>query len=417
MTPPARDTGSANATASARASAGQAVAGFEAIAGLARAETLPEDALPTGSRRGPGQDHARMARTVCALRHLADQFTGLSFAGMLDAADERYRQLSSGYPRPTNAGRARIADEAIRVCESNLTAPRQYRGSFWPPDTRDYLHGYARQHGQRLEAAAGVLTTRLLAGLRHYADHQGSDFQQALAAGLTAHARHRLSDEGPFETGQDPSPERAPQPTSPFPPCATNQGVVISAADAEWLLVRTAARNLASERAGLPPGRRDADDERVLTHALADARGQRAGEVFAELAPGVAARIMQLEDGPAVAAALGRVHGQAGTAPHCDLNTEGDADTLMRALGETEPMTDANHQYRVLLVTAYADAYRGAAGHGPPAADSPARIAARDFPQSRPMAARAGTPETPEPVRRGRAAPQGGPRPGPRPGA
>jgi hypothetical protein len=416
MTPPARDSGSAN-RAPARAGAGQAVAGFEAIASLARTEALPEDTLPPSSRRGDGQDHARLARTVCALRHLADQFAGLSFAGMLDAADEQYRQLAAGYARPETAGRARIADEAISVCESNLTAPRQYRGGFWPPDTRDYLHGYARQRGQRLEAAAGALTTRLLAGLRHYADHQGSDFRQALAAGLAAHARHRLSAEGPFETGQDPGPGRASQPTAPFPPCATNQGIVIAAADAEWLLVRTAARNLACEQAGLPPDGRDADDERVLTRALAGARGQRDEEVFAELAPGVAARIMQLEDGPASASGLGREHGRTGTQPYCDLSTEGDAAALMRALGETEPMTDANHQYRVLLVTSYADAYRQAAGHGPTSAGSPARIAARDFPQASPLAAQPRTPGSPEPGRRGRTAPPGQPPPGPRPGA
>ncbi len=87
----------------------------------------------------------------------------------------------------------------------------------------------------------------------------------------------------------------------------------------------------------------------------------------------------------------------------------------MRALGETEPMTDANHQYRVLLVTAYAGAYRGAAGHGPPAAGSPARIAARGFPRSRPAAAPGRNARTPEPAAgAGRA---GRPRHGPRRGA
>ncbi len=58
--------------------------------------------------------------------------------------------------------------------------------------------------GSAWRKSAGVLTTRLLAGLRHYADHQGSDFQQALAAGLAAHARQRLSAEGPFGPGKTP---------------------------------------------------------------------------------------------------------------------------------------------------------------------------------------------------------------------
>ena len=52
----------------------------------------------------------------------------------------------------------------------------------------------------------------------------------------------------------------------------------------------------------------------------------------------------------------------------------------MHALGETEPMTDANAPYRLALVTAYAEAYRQASTHGPASAASPARIAAQGFP-------------------------------------
>ena len=52
----------------------------------------------------------------------------------------------------------------------------------------------------------------------------------------------------------------------------------------------------------------------------------------------------------------------------------------MHALGETEPMTDANYPYRLNLVTAYAQAYRQASTQGPAAAASPARIAAEGFP-------------------------------------
>ena len=44
-------------------------------------------------------------------------------------------------------------------------------------------------------------------------------------------------------------------------------------------------------------------------------------------------------------------------------------------------MTSANHPYRLSLVVAYADAYKEASQHGPPAADTPARAAARDFPR------------------------------------
>ena len=53
----------------------------------------------------------------------------------------------------------------------------------------------------------------------------------------------------------------------------------------------------------------------------------------------------------------------------------------MHALGETEPMTDANYPHRLALVTAYAQAYRQASTQGPAAAASPARIATQGFPR------------------------------------
>lgn len=411
--PAADDTATGDQVSRARANARQAIAAFEVVGGLARAEDLPPDTLPPGARRSPAQEHARLAGTLCALRHLADQFSGLSFSDMLDAAHEQYRLPSTGYARPTAAPRVRIADEAIGICERSITAPRPYRGSFWPPDTLSYLRGYASLHGLGFESAVAALTTRLTADLRHYADHHGTDFQQALAAGLTAHARQRLSAEGPFETGQDPAP-RSPAATEPFRPAATNQGVVISAADAEWLLIRTAARNQEREQHGVPADQRDADDQRVLAEALADTRGRPADEILNELAPRIAARIGQIEDGPAIAAGLGREHGRTGAPPYCDLDIDGDATALMRALGETERMTNANHPHRLSLVIAYTDAYQQAAERGPAPAESPARIAARDFPPAGPPTAQPGTTD---PARRRRDARQGQPRPGPRPGA
>jgi hypothetical protein len=404
---------------SARANLRTAIAAFEAIGSFARVETLPWDTLPSAARRGPAQDHARLARTLCALRHLADQFGGLSFGDVLSAANEQYRLLGAGYSRPATAARARMADEAIGICERNITAPRQYHGGFWPPDTLSYLRGYASGHALGFEPAVASLTTRLIADLRHYADHQGIDFQEALAAGHRAHARQRLRAEGPFETDQDTKrqPESPLSVTASFHPAATNQGVVVSPADAEWLLIRTAARNQEREQHGLPADRRDADDQRVLAEALAGARGQAPVQILTSLAPQIAARVTQIEHGPAAAAELGREHGRTATPPYCDLEIDGDATALLHALGETEWTTDANHQYRVSLVIAYAEAYQQAAGHSPVPADSPARIAAPNFPQANQSPAQAGTPGTPDPGHRARATPRARPRHGPRPGA
>src|SRR5205807_740935 len=128
-----------------------------------------------------------------------------------------------------------------------------------------------------------------------------------------------------------------------FHPVATNQGVVVSPGDAEWLLIRTAARNQERWDNDLPHHQRDNDDERVLTDALAQARSQAPSEIVTGLAPKIAAKVMQIEDGPAAAADLGRDHGRAGTRPYCDLEIDGDATALLQALGETEWTTDANH--------------------------------------------------------------------------
>jgi hypothetical protein len=393
---------------SARANARQAIAAFEAIGECARAEARRVDALPPGTRRGPAQGHAPLARTLCALRHLADQFSGISFSDALRTANQQYMWLGPDYSHPSTAPSVTMANEAIGTCLRGISAPRQYDGTFWPPDTLSYLHDYASSHGLGFEPAVASLTTRLLASLRHYADHQGTDFQQALSAGIQAHARQRLRAEGPFRTGLEPG---QPPPLGSFHPTATNQGVVASPGDAEWLLIRTAARNQEHSQNGLPPDRRDADDERVLADALAQTHGRTPEEILTGLAPQITARVMQIEDGPATAADLGREHGRARTQPSCDLEIDGDATALLQALGETEWTTDANHPYRLSLVTAYAEAYQQAAGRGPALADSPARIAARDFPRTNPTAV---TPSSLDSGRPARATPQA-PRPGPRP--
>lgn len=400
---------------SIRANTRTAAAAFEAIVGVARAGDRTGDAGPVAAGRDPDHEHARLPRMLCALRHLADQ-AGISFRDVLSAANEQYLQPDTGPGRPAATSRAAVADEAMGIFEHAICAPRQHASGLWHPDTLSDLHGYASRHGLGFESAVASLMARLTADLRHYADHQGTGFPQALAAGLHAHVLRRLRAEGPFQTGQQPGQPQAPAFALPagasFPPTATSQGVVVSHADAEWLLIRTAARNQDRWQGGLPADRRDTDDERVLTEALAAARGQAPEEIFTGLAPQIAARVMQLQDGPATAAELGREHGHAGTPPYCDLNTGGDATALLHALGETEWTTNANRAYRVSLVTAYAEAYQQEAAHDPPPAGFPARIAARDLPRQDPPGAHAGTPVPDRPPRTKGYRPRHGPRPG-----
>ena len=221
---------------------------------------------------------------------------------MLSAADEQYRLRGDG--RAATARRAQLAGEAISACEHAITAPARYRSGFRPQDTLFYLYEYARRHGHGFEAAVGRLSTRLIAGLRHYADQQGTSFQEALAAGLREHARQRLHAEGPFQTGQAHTLQSSPPATASFEPVATNQGVIVSAADAQWLLIRTAARNRDCERHGYPASPRDTDDERVLAEALAVSHGQFPAGILGGLEPQVTERVTQIENGPAAAAEL-----------------------------------------------------------------------------------------------------------------
>ena len=103
------------------------------------------------------------------------------------------------------------------------------------------------------------------------------------------------------------------------------------------------ARAPATASSGRTRCPRDADDERVLAEALAEASGQSTATILTGLAPQIADRVTQIEHGARAAAELGREHGQTGTPPYCDLEIDGDATTLLHALGETEWMTDANH--------------------------------------------------------------------------
>ena len=227
--------------------------------------------------------------------------------------------------------------------------------------------------------AAGI-TGHPITDLRHYADRQHIDFGTAMIAADQAYASQRLAAEGPFQTGLDPDQHPASA-LAPSPAAsgliATRQGIVTSFADAEWLLVRTAAR-IDYQTGNAPASSYEPDEDDLL--ALGGMCGQSAEQIVRQLTPQIEARIAEIKRGPDTAAELGREHGQAGAEPDCDLDIDGDATALMHALGETEPMTGANYPYRLNLVTAYAQAYRQASTQGPAAAASPARIAAEGFP-------------------------------------
>ena len=392
--------------ASFRANTRRAIAAFEAVGFCAEARSRQTSPLP--ARANPERDLERLAGMLCGIRHLTDQFSGLRFHEVLSTANELYDRGRS--IRPTVATEPTAASHAIDIYERSLRALTRRRGrAYWPPDTLADLNSHA----------ASRLTAGLIASLRHYADQQGIGFSAAIADALRAHARQRLSAEGPFETGLNPAQPRAttlsPAPSPPFEPVATNQGVVTSFGDAEWLLIRATARIREFEHRGFgTTNHRDLDDRRALADALAGAYGRPAGEILGQLAPQIAARVTEIERGPAAAAELGREHSRTGIQPHCDLSIDGDATALLNTFGETERMTSANHPYRLSLVVAYADAYKEASRHGLPGADSPARSAARDFPRQHLPSPEAGASTPPNAVSQAPARQRAGPEHRPR---
>jgi hypothetical protein len=404
---------------SARANARDAIAAFEAVGSYATARLQFPVIAASDRRRDPEQDHERLYRMLGTLRHLAGNFTGVSFTAVLRAAREEYERQRGRDDHRALARRAAVAELALAACERGTSTLRRYHDSAWPPETLADLQRYAGGHGISLEAAMSRLMVWLLADLRHYANRQGIDFTAAMTAADRAYTEQRLSAEGPFQTGLDPGQRvdtvLTPSPAAPAAELiATCQGIVTSFADAEWLLIRTAART--GYQARHPPAypcKPDEDDLLTLSRALAAMCGQSAGQIISQLTPRIQARITQIEHGPAAAAELGRDHGHAGIEPYCGLDMDGDTTALMHALGETEPTTDANAPHRLALVTAYAQAYQRASTKGPAAAGSPARIAAQGFPRSPAPPAMPAGPAAPDPAaRRARARPGRRPRPG-----
>jgi hypothetical protein len=398
----------------------QAAAAFEAIAAYAWERLRPWTADGGEGGRDPVQDHHRLSGMLCALRHLADKIPGVSFRGVLEDGNREYHRQQADYPQRTLAAGAAAAARAIDTCQRRINAPEHLRGSAWAPDSLADLREYAPRADQGFPAAIGSITSQLITDLWHHADRQHIDIGSAMTAAHQAYAGQRLAAEGPFQTGlhpgQHPATVLTPSPAAPPPALiATHQGIITSPADAEWLLVRTAARTgYQARHAPASPYEPDEDDLIALSRGLGGMCGQSARQVVIQLTPQIEARIADIERGPDTAAGLGREHGHAGIEPHCDLDIDGDATALMLALGETEPMTDANHPHRLALATAYAQAYRQASTQGSAAAASPARIAAQGFPcRPGPPAAPAG-PSAPDPAaRRARARPGRRPRHGP----
>ncbi|MDQ2875226.1 MAG: hypothetical protein M3Y33_10690 [Actinomycetota bacterium] len=396
----------------------RAVSAQRALSAYAQALEHPRGTNARGGDRDPVQEQDRLSRLLCALRHHADRGSTLSFHDALNVALHDAGRTRAGSTFVHAAGAA-AGRRALDAYDQDSRAFEPYHGSAWPAGTMADLRAYAGGQGISFEEAISGLTTALVANLRHYAGRHGIDFEAAVPASSRAYTRQRLREEGPFETGQEARSRpgtllAAASAAAIFRPVATHQGVVTEFGDAEWHLVRTAARIRDRERLGFQEAYRpDTDDRRTLSDALSEACGLTGTEILRKLAPRIEVRSTEIERGETAAAELGRAHGRAGTQPYCDLAEGGDATALLHASGETEWTTDANYPYRLALVSAYTEAYLSAGEQGPPAAISPARIAARDFPRPAGQPApQGGAPPAPGPTSQVRARPGTRPRQG-----
>ena len=158
--------------------------------------------------------------------------------------------------------------------------------------------------------------------------------------------------------------------------------MVTSGSDAEWLLVRTAARVRDTERRGpaVSDMTEDIDDKQALSAALAAACSLSGSEVLDRLETRISARAEKMQRAVEAAAQMGRAHGLAGVPPYCPLDADGDDSRLMAAFGETEPTIHANAGYRLALAGAYTDAYKLASATSGPSTVMPTEQTGRDFP-------------------------------------
>ena len=210
-------------------------------------------------------------------------------------------------------------------------------------------------------ASAGDVVTGLLTCLRQYADRYGIDFGDALTASSRAWTAQRGDEEYAYRVGQEvqlrdgvvlsPSlaclpargvvvavypgglslptyavrfpgevnaiPFTGPQlePAPPFPPVQTRQGTVASLAEAEEMLIRTAARIQVSHLNKTQSARADIKDRQLLASLLGQACGLTPQQMLHQAATKVTAAVRR-ELAMQAAADLRHEHARTLNQPH-----------------------------------------------------------------------------------------------------
>ena len=184
------------------------------------------------------------------------------------------------------------------------------------------------------------------------------------------------------------------EPAAPFQPARTRQGTVASLAEAEEVLISTAARIQISHLHRTRPARAGIQDRHLLASALGQACGLTPQEMLRQAEIQVTATVRR-ELAMQAAADLGREHARAGTRPfETELETAARLEDVLREKGCALPGDDPSPR-ELLWEYRFAFGYEKAGLHRPrPSrshrdAASPAELAGRDFPApaGRPLSA------------------------------
>ena len=175
------------------------------------------------------------------------------------------------------------------------------------------------------------------------------------------------------------------EPAPPFQPVRTRQGTVASLAEAEEVLISTAARIQISHLHKTRPARADIKDRQLLASVLGQACGLTPEEMLRQAGIQVTATV-QRELAMQAAADLGREHARTGIRPfETELETAARLADVLREKGCALPGDDPSPQellweYRFAFGYEKAGLPRPGPSRSQKDAASPAELTGRNFP-------------------------------------
>jgi hypothetical protein len=318
-----------------------------------------------------------------------------------------------------------------------VTGPANAERAAWAGPAIEAFRSASGHHGEldTVEAIGGLITA-----LCHYTDRHGISFGKILTAISDAYLSQRASEQHAYKVGDEvrirdgavlspslaslprlgivaalyPSAERTQQyairfpgevnampfisseiePAPPFQPVRTRQGTVASLAEAEEVLISTAARIQISHLHKTRPARADIKDRQLLASVLGQACSLTPEEMLRQAEIQVTTTV-QRELAMQAAADLGCEHARTGTRPfETELETAARLADVLREKGCAVPGDHPSPrellwEYRFAFGYEKAGVPRPGPSRSRKDAASPAELAGRNFPApaARPLSA------------------------------